>query len=156
MCCISGCLFAIRRELLLEIEPAIRARHWFGIPVNQGEARFLTHQTLLRGYGTYINNDALCWTTVPNTLSVLFKQQLRWRRSIVRDLFYTLRSAATRLETAPKHGVYAGTHTARSAGGFSGRGNHALSGPFGLGRTSAASHRAWNRESCVFRRPHVH
>jgi cellulose synthase/poly-beta-1,6-N-acetylglucosamine synthase-like glycosyltransferase len=92
VCCISGCLFAIRRELLLEIEPAIRARHWFGIPVNQGEDRFLTHQTLLRGYGTYIDNDALCWTTVPNTLSQLFKQQLRWRRSIVRDFFYTLRS----------------------------------------------------------------
>jgi len=92
VCCISGCLFAIRRELLLEIEPAIRARHWFGIPVTQGEDRFLTHQTLLRGYGTYINTDALCWTTVPNTLSVLFKQQLRWRRSIVRDFFYTLRT----------------------------------------------------------------
>jgi N-acetylglucosaminyltransferase len=64
--------------------------------VNQGEDRFLTHQTLLRGYGTYINNDALCWTTVPNTLSVLFKQQLRWRRSIVRDFFFTLR-------TLPQH-----------------------------------------------------
>jgi hyaluronan synthase len=96
VCCISGCLFAIRRELLLEIEPAIRARNWFGIPVNQGEDRFLTHQTLLRGYGTYIDNDALCWTTVPNTLSVLFKQQLRWRRSIVRDFFFTLK-------TLPQH-----------------------------------------------------
>jgi len=94
--CISGCLFAIRRELLLEIEPKIRSRHWFGIPVNQGEDRFLTHQTLLRGYGTYINTDALCWTTVPVTLPELFKQQLRWRRSIVRDLFYTLR-------TLPQH-----------------------------------------------------
>ena len=96
VCCISGCLFAIRRDLLLEIEPAIRARNWFGIPVSQGEDRFLTHQTLLRGYGTYINNDALCWTTVPNTLSVLFKQQLRWRRSIVRDFFFTLK-------TLPQH-----------------------------------------------------
>jgi hyaluronan synthase len=94
--CISGCLFAIRRELLLEIEAKIRSRHWFGIPVNQGEDRFLTHQTLLRGYGTYINTDALCWTTVPVTLPELFKQQLRWRRSIVRDLFYTLR-------TLPQH-----------------------------------------------------
>ena len=113
VCCISGCLFAIRRELLLEIEPAIRARNWFGIPVNQGEDRFLTHQTLLRGYGTYINNDALCWTTVPNTLSVLFKQQLRWRRSIVRDFFYTLLDAsAARLEAAPEHGVHAGADAA--------------------------------------------
>jgi cellulose synthase/poly-beta-1,6-N-acetylglucosamine synthase-like glycosyltransferase len=96
VCCISGCLFAIRRDLLLEIEPAIRERNWFGIPVSQGEDRFLTHQTLLRGYGTYINNDALCWTTVPNTLSVLFKQQLRWRRSIVRDFFFTVK-------TLPQH-----------------------------------------------------
>jgi hyaluronan synthase len=95
VCCISGCLFAIRRELLMAIEPAIRARNWFGVPVNQGEDRFLTHQTLLRGYGTYIDNDALCWTTVPNTLSVLFKQQLRWRRSIVRDFFYTLKTLPT-------------------------------------------------------------
>jgi hyaluronan synthase len=96
VCCISGCLFAIRRELLLDIEPAIRARNWFGVPVSQGEDRFLTHQTLLRGYGTYINNHALCWTTVPNTLSVLFQQQLRWRRSIVRDFFFTLK-------TLPQH-----------------------------------------------------
>ena len=94
--CISGCLFAIRRELLLEIEPKIRSRHWFGIPVNQGEDRFLTHQTLLHGYGTYVNNDALCWTTAPATLTELFKQQLRWRRSVVRDLFFTLR-------TLPQH-----------------------------------------------------
>jgi len=94
--CISGCLFAIRRELLLKIEPKVRSRHWFGIPVNQGEDRFLTHQTLLHGYGTYINNDALCWTTVPSTLTELFKQQLRWRRSVIRDLFFTLR-------TLPQH-----------------------------------------------------
>ncbi len=94
--CISGCLFAIRRELLLDIEPKVRNRHWFGIPVNQGEDRFLTHQTLLHGYGTYVNTDAVCWTTVPATLSELFKQQLRWRRSVIRDLFFTLR-------TLPQH-----------------------------------------------------
>jgi hyaluronan synthase len=94
--CISGCLFAVRRELLLKIEPMVRERHWFGIPVNQGEDRFMTHLILLEGYGTYINNDALCWTRVPSTLSEVFKQQLRWRQSILRDLFFTLR-------TLPQH-----------------------------------------------------
>lgn len=94
--CISGCLFAIRRELLLKIEPGLRGRHWFGIPVNQGEDRFMTHLVLLEGFGAYINNDALCWTTVPETLGQLFKQQLRWRQSILRDLFFTLR-------TLPQH-----------------------------------------------------
>ncbi len=94
--CISGCLFAVRRELLLRIEPVVRERNWFGIPVNQGEDRFMTHLILLEGYGTYINNDALCFTTVPVTLAELFKQQLRWRQSILRDLFFTLR-------TLPQH-----------------------------------------------------
>ena len=56
------------------------------------EDRFMTHLILLEGYGTYINNDALCWTTVPATLGELFKQQLRWRQSILRDLFFTIRT----------------------------------------------------------------
>jgi cellulose synthase/poly-beta-1,6-N-acetylglucosamine synthase-like glycosyltransferase len=94
--CISGCLFAVRRELLLKIERVVRERHWFGIPVNQGEDRFMTHLILLEGYGTYINNDALCWTRVPATLGELFKQQLRWRQSILRDLFFTVK-------TLPQH-----------------------------------------------------
>jgi len=29
---------------------------------------------------------------VPNTLSVLFQQHFRWRRSIVRDFFFSLRT----------------------------------------------------------------
>ncbi|HJX84440.1 MAG TPA: glycosyltransferase family 2 protein, partial [Candidatus Angelobacter sp.] len=94
--CVSGCLFAIRRELMLKLEPRIRRRHWFGIPVNQGEDRYLTHLTLLEGYGTYVNHDALCWTNVPATLSELFKQQLRWRQSSLRDFFFTLK-------TLPRH-----------------------------------------------------
>lgn len=90
--CISGCMFAIRRELLLKLEHRIRNRNWFGIQVNDGEDRFLTHQVLLEGYGTYINNDAQCWTNVPVTLSQLIKQQIRWRRSGTRDFFLTLKS----------------------------------------------------------------
>ena len=94
--CISGCMFAIRRELLLKLEPRIRNRNWFGIQVNDGEDRFLTHQVLLEGYGTYINTDAQCWTKVPVTLSQLIKQQIRWRRSGTRDFFLTLK-------TLPRH-----------------------------------------------------
>jgi cellulose synthase/poly-beta-1,6-N-acetylglucosamine synthase-like glycosyltransferase len=63
--CISGCLFAIRRELLLQIESKIRSRHWFGVPINQGEDRFLTHQTLLHGYGTYVNEPGKAGAPAP-------------------------------------------------------------------------------------------
>jgi len=89
--CISGCLFATRRTILTELQPILENRHWFGVPVAEGEDRFMTHQILLRGLGTYINLDAKCWTNVPNTTTKYFKQQLRWRRSAFRDIFLTIR-----------------------------------------------------------------
>jgi cellulose synthase/poly-beta-1,6-N-acetylglucosamine synthase-like glycosyltransferase len=94
--CISGCMFASRRELLVKLESAVLNRTWFGIPVNDGEDRFLTHKILLEGYGTVINTDAQCWTTVPDNMKTLFKQQVRWQRSGVRDFFLTIK-------TLPQH-----------------------------------------------------
>src|ERR1700730_11448729 len=88
--CISGCLFAIRRHIMVELEPKLETRNWFGIPTSEGEDRHLTHQVCLAGYGTVINLDAQCWTTAPSTLPQYFKQQLRWRRSAIRDLFWTI------------------------------------------------------------------
>jgi cellulose synthase/poly-beta-1,6-N-acetylglucosamine synthase-like glycosyltransferase len=90
--CISGCMFAVRRDLMVKLEPKVLARNWFGISVNDGEDRFLTHQILLEGYGTVINTDAQCLTTVPNNMKTLFKQQIRWQRSGVRDFFITLKN----------------------------------------------------------------
>jgi hyaluronan synthase len=90
--CISGCMFAVRRDLMVRLSSKVLSRNWFGIPVNDGEDRFLTHQILLEGYGTLINTDAQCWTTVPNNMKTLFKQQIRWQRSGVRDFFITLKN----------------------------------------------------------------
>jgi hyaluronan synthase len=89
--CISGCLFAVRRERFMEIEEKVKQRNWFGIGVRDGEDRFMTHLLLLGGWKTYINIDAQCWTSAPNNLRQLFMQQLRWRRSGLRDLFWTLK-----------------------------------------------------------------
>ena len=89
--CVAGCLFAIRRETMMKIKPMLDRRHWFGLAISDGEDRFLTHQVVLNGSKTEINLNSLCWTTVPTTLSGYFKQQLRWRRSGVRDLFYTMK-----------------------------------------------------------------
>lgn len=96
--CISGCLFAIRREAFVEIVDKVKARNWLGIGVRDGEDRFMTHLVLLTGAKTYINVDAQCWTTAPDNLSQLFMQQLRWRRSGLRDLFWTLRTFWTNLK----------------------------------------------------------
>ena len=111
VCCISGCLFAIRRDLLLN-RPAIRARHWFGIPVNQGEDRFLTHQTLLRGYGTYINTDALCWTTVPTKLSQLQAAITLAPQHRARLFLYPALAAEARVQAPSQYGAHPGAHAA--------------------------------------------
>lgn len=109
--CISGCLFAIRRELYLNAEDNIRRRNWLGVHVNEGEDRYLTHQVLLQGYGTYINSEAQCWTTVPDTFGQLFKQQLRWRRGALRDFFMTMRRLPLHFRVLHINGVLAMTLT---------------------------------------------
>ncbi len=88
--CVSGCMSAIRRSVFLELIPDIEARHWLGVPVRYGEDRFITHQTLLRGYDTYINLKAKCWTPAPNTFNGYWGQQLRWKRSSFADFVKTI------------------------------------------------------------------
>ncbi|MDR0479347.1 MAG: glycosyltransferase family 2 protein [Burkholderiaceae bacterium] len=95
--CISGCMFAVRRKHFEAIEEQVKSRNWFGIGVRDGEDRYMTHLLLLKGLKTYINIDAQCWTAAPNNLKQLFMQQLRWRRSGLRDLFWTLRTFRTNL-----------------------------------------------------------
>lgn len=81
--CLSGPLVAIRRECFEEIKDEIRSRHFLGIRITNGEDRALTQMLLFRGYNTYLNNDAKCYTQVPTHFSQYAKQQLRWRRSAV-------------------------------------------------------------------------
>jgi cellulose synthase/poly-beta-1,6-N-acetylglucosamine synthase-like glycosyltransferase len=79
--CLSGCLTAYRRDVLLELEPILETRNLFGVPIKYGEDRFLTRQIVKAGYETVCTLEAQCWTTAPPTLTKYFAQQLRWRRS---------------------------------------------------------------------------
>ncbi len=83
--CLSGCLTAYRRSVLLELEPILEGRSLFGFPIKYGEDRFLTRQIIKAGYLTTITLTARCKTFVPTTLATYFSQQLRWRRSNVID-----------------------------------------------------------------------
>lgn len=83
--CLSGCLTAYRRSVLIELEPMLENREVLGIPIKYGEDRFLTRQIIKAGYLTTMTLDAICRTTVPNRLGQYFAQQLRWRRSNVVD-----------------------------------------------------------------------
>ena len=79
--CLSGCLTAYRRDVLVELEPILEHRAICGVPIKYGEDRFLTRQIVKAGYLTTMTLTARCYTTVPATLSAYFSQQLRWRRS---------------------------------------------------------------------------
>jgi cellulose synthase/poly-beta-1,6-N-acetylglucosamine synthase-like glycosyltransferase len=83
--CLSGCLTAYRRSVLLELEPLLENREILGVPIKYGEDRFLTRQIIKAGYLTTMTLDAVCWTNVPTTLDEYFSQQLRWRRSNLVD-----------------------------------------------------------------------
>jgi N-acetylglucosaminyltransferase len=79
--CLSGCLTAYRRAVLLELEPVLEQRNILGVPIKYGEDRFLTRQIVKAGYETLCTLDACCSTVAPNTVAKYFSQQLRWRRS---------------------------------------------------------------------------
>jgi N-acetylglucosaminyltransferase len=83
--CLSGCLTAYRRKVLVELEPVLEKRSILGVPIKYGEDRFLTRQIVKAGYLTTMTLQARCKTFVPSTLQAYFSQQLRWRRSNIVD-----------------------------------------------------------------------
>ena len=107
--CVGGYLLAIRRTLFEQIEPKILTRNWFGVEVKEGEDRYITHHALLLGYDTYVNTNARCWTYAPEKYPQFFKQQYRWRKSGVRDLFLTYRLLWSHVGTMHPNGIYCST-----------------------------------------------
>jgi cellulose synthase/poly-beta-1,6-N-acetylglucosamine synthase-like glycosyltransferase len=83
--CLSGCLTAYRRSVLLELEPVLDDRNILGVPIKYGEDRFLTRQIVKAGYQTTMTTDAVCRTDVPHDIQDYLSQQLRWRRSNIVD-----------------------------------------------------------------------
>lgn len=83
--CLSGCLTAYRRHVLVELEPILEQRSVLGIPIKYGEDRFLTRQIIKAGYKTVLTLDAVSHTIAPPTIKGYFSQQLRWRRSNLVD-----------------------------------------------------------------------
>ncbi|MCA9677063.1 MAG: glycosyltransferase [Kofleriaceae bacterium] len=83
--CLSGCLTAYRRHVLVELSPILETRNILGVPIKYGEDRFLTRQIVKAGYQTTMTMDAVCRTDASEGLSTYFAQQLRWRRSNIVD-----------------------------------------------------------------------
>jgi hyaluronan synthase len=95
---VGGYSFAVRRHILEELKEEIRNRNWFGVPVKDGEDRFVTHLALLRGWGTYVEQGAEIRTQAMETYARYFGQQLRWRRSLIRTFFWFVRTFPTQVK----------------------------------------------------------
>jgi len=83
--CLSGCLTAYRRHVLIELEPILEDRNILGVPIKYGEDRFLTHQIVKHGYRTVMTMKAMCFTKAATNMRGYFNQQLRWKRSNIVD-----------------------------------------------------------------------
>ncbi len=88
--CVSGPLAAFRREAVYHCLPAWADDRFLG-----GEFRFATDRQLTgyvlrqRRWGIAYVHSARAWTQVPDTFAKMVRQQVRWKKSFVRNLFFT-------------------------------------------------------------------
>lgn len=91
--CLTGCLTAYRRSVLLQLDPILENRQIAGVPIKYGEDRFLTRMIVKHGYRTRSTIAAFCQTAAPRDIQGYYSQQLRWRRSNLIDMFCGLSHA---------------------------------------------------------------
>jgi hyaluronan synthase len=82
--CCSGCLAAYRRTTLMEILDVWLAQSFLGKKATFGDDRSLTN-FMLRRWRVIYDNTAVCSTIVPSTMRQFFRQQLRWKKSWIRE-----------------------------------------------------------------------
>jgi hyaluronan synthase len=82
--CCSGCLAAYRRSAVLDVlEPWLDQR-FLGTVATFGDDRSLT-RLMLKRHRVLYHSEAACTTIVPDEWAVFFRQQLRWKKSWVRE-----------------------------------------------------------------------
>lgn len=82
--CCPGCLSAYRRKYVLEILEPWRNQKFLGAEATFGDDRSLTN-FILRKYRVIYNDLAIASTLVPDTWGQYMRQQLRWKKSWLRE-----------------------------------------------------------------------
>ncbi len=82
--CCSGCLSAYRRTFVMESLDAWLNQRFLGAHATFGDDRSLTNFMLRRRRVLY-HSEAACSTIVPESLGQFFRQQLRWKKSWIRE-----------------------------------------------------------------------
>jgi hyaluronan synthase len=105
--CCPGCLSAYRREYVLRVLKPWLDQRFLGARATFGDDRSLTN-FILRRYRVIYNDKAVCTTLVPETWKRYLIQQVRWKKSWLRE---TLIAASFMIKKHPVAAIsfYAGT-----------------------------------------------
>ncbi|WP_409347056.1 glycosyltransferase family 2 protein [Paenibacillus sp. MBLB4367] len=82
--CLSGPLSCYRKELVVKHAEAWLNQKFLGQPATFGDDRSMTN-FILRTHRTGYQDSAICSTIVPSKMKVFLKQQMRWKRSWLRE-----------------------------------------------------------------------
>ncbi|MNZ41127.1 Poly-beta-1,6-N-acetyl-D-glucosamine synthase [compost metagenome] len=82
--CLSGPLSCYRKDLILKHKDAWLNQKFLGQPATFGDDRSMTN-FILQTHRTGYQDTAICSTIVPSDNKVFLKQQMRWKRSWLRE-----------------------------------------------------------------------
>ena len=82
--CLSGPLSCYRKQLVIDNMDGWLNQKFLGEKATFGDDRSMTN-FVLNGYRTSYQDTAICSTIVPNKYKVFLKQQMRWKRSWLRE-----------------------------------------------------------------------
>ncbi|MED5018721.1 glycosyltransferase [Paenibacillus chibensis] len=82
--CLSGPLSCYRKELIMQHSEAWLNQKFLGQPATFGDDRSMTNY-ILKTHRTGYQDRAICSTIVPSDMGVFLKQQMRWKRSWLRE-----------------------------------------------------------------------
>ncbi|MEY2567902.1 MAG: hyaluronan synthase [Actinomycetota bacterium] len=88
--CASGCCAAYRRSAVLPLLERWEFQRFLGRPATFGDDRALTNMILSRSRVVY-QSSARAATMAPTTLRVFLRQQLRWKKSWLRESLFVVR-----------------------------------------------------------------
>ena len=78
-------LFCIRRDAISPIIDQWLKQKFMGIVCTYGDDRSLTNYILRKGYKAIYSEKATSYTFVPDTFRKFMRQQLRWKKSWIRE-----------------------------------------------------------------------
>ncbi|MED4581985.1 glycosyltransferase [Brevibacillus choshinensis] len=82
--CLSGPLSCYRKDLVIKHSEAWLTQKFLGQPATFGDDRSMTN-FILKTHRTSYQDTAICSTIVPSNMGVFLKQQMRWKRSWLRE-----------------------------------------------------------------------